>query len=239
VINTVNDLDNVLFEIANESDFSTTEWQYHMIRFIKEHESTKPKQHPVGMTFQYKGGTNAILNESPADWISPNPGDARESYRTNPCSSCSSKVVVSDTDHLWGHTGADNVWVWKSFMRGLNVLFMEDYLPSPTWQDSARTAMGQVRRLADRIDLAAMRPADELSETHFCLADPGREYLVFQHDKGEFTVDLKSAQGTFGAEWFDVNAGRTVAAKPVSGGATRTFTTPFPGPAVLHLRKAQ
>ena len=50
VIDTVNDLDNVLYEIANESDFTTTEWQYRMIRFIQTYESTKPKQHPVGMT---------------------------------------------------------------------------------------------------------------------------------------------------------------------------------------------
>ena len=57
---------------------------------------------------------------------------------------------MNDTDHLWGHTGGDNIWVWRSFTRGLNVLFMEELLPSPTWQDSARTAMGQVRRYADR-----------------------------------------------------------------------------------------
>lgn len=237
VIDAVNDLDNVLYEICNEAHGDSTEWQYYLIRFIKEYEARKPKQHPVGMTFQYKGGTNSILNESPADWISPNPGDGKENYKTDPCSGCSSKVVVSDTDHLWGHTGGDNIWVWKSFTRGLNVLLMEDYLPSPTWQDSARTAMGQVRRFADRINLAALRPAEKLSATRYCLADPGREYLIFQHDKGEFTVDLKDAQGTLQAEWFDVTADRSVAANPTTGGATRPFTTPFPGPAVLYLRK--
>ena len=67
---------------------------------------------------------------------------------------------MSDTDHLWGHTGGDSLWVWKSFMRGLNVLFMEELLPSPTWQDSARVAMGQVRRFADRMNLAAMKPEE-------------------------------------------------------------------------------
>lgn len=82
-----------------------------------------------------------------------------------------------------------------------------------------------------------MRPADRLSETRYCLAEEGRQYLVFQHDKGEFTVDLKDAPGTFQAEWFDVNGNRAVPAKPVQGGASRTFTTPFPGPAVLYLRK--
>jgi hypothetical protein len=126
--------------------------------------------------------------------------------------------------------------VWKSFTRGLNVLFMEEMLPSPTWQDSARVAMGQIRRFADRMNLAAMTPQEKLTHTRYCLADPGREYLVFQHDKGEFTVDLRAAKGRLQAEWFDINHDRSVPAQPVEGGAVRTFTTPFPGPAVLHLK---
>ncbi|MBI4874411.1 MAG: hypothetical protein HY822_07250, partial [Acidobacteria bacterium] len=207
------------------------------IRFVKEYESRQPKQHPVGMTFQYKGGTNAILHQSPADWISPNPGDAKEDYRENPCSSCTAKVVVSDTDHLWGHTGGDNIWVWKSFTRGLNVLFMEELLPSPTWQDSARQAMGQVRRYSERMNLAAMKPDEKASATRYCLAERGREYLVFHSNKGEFTVDLAGAPGTFSVEWLNVNTDRTQAGKPVQGGAARTFTTPFPGPAALYLKR--
>ena len=237
VIETVNDLDNVLYEIANEATGASTGWQYHMIRFIKQVEREMPKQHPVGMTFQYRGGSNATLEESPADWISPNPGSDKERYRDDPCAGCSKKVVLNDTDHLWGHTGGDNIWVWRSFTRGLNVLLMEELLPSPTWQDSARVAMGQVRRFGDRVNLAAMKPEPALSATRFCLADRGREYLVFQSDKGEFTLDLKDAAGRFHAEWLDVNGNRTVAAKEVDGGAVRTFTTPFPGPAVLYLKK--
>src|SRR5919106_1806926 len=50
VIDTVNDLDNVLFEIANEGPETSKEWQYDLIRFIKGYEKKKPKQHPVGMT---------------------------------------------------------------------------------------------------------------------------------------------------------------------------------------------
>ncbi len=237
VIQTVNDLDNVLYEIANEATAASTAWQYHMIRFIKETERALPKQHPVGMTFQYRGGSNETLEQSPADWISPNPGSDKERYRDNPCPNCSKKVVLSDTDHLWGHTGGDNIWAWRSFTRGLNVLLMEEMLPSPTWQDSARVAMGQIRRFGDRVHLAAMKPEPRLSATGYCLAARGQEYLVFQSDKGEFTVDLKDAPGRFRAEWLDVNAYRPVYAKPVDGGAVRTFTTPFPGPAVLYLKK--
>ncbi len=239
VVDTVNDLDNVLYEICNESHGQSTEWQYQMIRFVKEYEARKPKQHPVGMTFQYKGGTNEILFNSPADWISPNPGDAKQSYRDEPCATCTTKVVVNDTDHLWGHTGGDNIWVWRSFTRGLNALFMEEILPSPTWQDSARQAMGQVLRWAARVNLAAMRPEQSLSTTGYCLADRGREYLVFQSNKGEFNVNLKEAAGTFSVTWFNVNMDRETTAKSVEGGAARTFTTPFPGPAVLYLKRAE
>jgi hypothetical protein len=236
VIDTVNEYDNVLYEIANEAHSASTEWQYHLIRFIKDYERGKPKQHPVGMTFQYKGGANKTLEDSPADWISPNPGEPGKDYRENPCADCSSKVVVSDTDHLWGHTGGNNVWVWKSFTRGLNVLFMEELLPSPTWQDSARQAMNQVREYAERMNLAAMKPESGVTQTGYCLAALGSEYLIFQHDKGEFTVNLKDAKGSVAVEWLDINANRQIDGQPVEGGKSHTFTTPFPGPAALYLR---
>ena len=159
VIDTVNDLDNVLYEICNEAADYSTAWQYHFIDFIHKDEAGRPKQHPVGMTFQYPGGTNQILIDSHADWISPNPGrTAEESYKERPSPKYVGKVIVNDTDHLWGHTGGDSVWVWKSFMRGLNVLFMEELPPSPAWQDSARVAMGQVARFPARSTLPTWSP---------------------------------------------------------------------------------
>ena len=238
VADTVSDLDNVLYEVSNEAGPYSTEWQYHVIRYVKQYEAAKGMRHPVGMTFQYRGGSNRALYESPADWISPNTGDNGENYVENPPSNHTEKVIVNDTDHLWGHTGGDNIWVWKSFCRGLNVLFMEELTPSPTWQDSAREAMGQTRKWADRINLAAMVPSDALCGTRYCLADAGREYLVFQKgDKGEFTVNLSAVPGAFSVEWFNVTTGACTPARPVEGGATRTFTTPFPGPAVLYLKR--
>jgi hypothetical protein len=62
--------------------------------------------------------------------------------------------------------------------------------------------------------------------------------LIFNSHKGEFTVDLSDAAGVmFQVEWLDVNADRTIPAESVAGGSSRTFTTPFPGPAVLYLRR--
>ena len=82
-------------------------------------------------------------------------------------------MIVNDTDHLWGHTGGDSVWVWRSFLRGLNVLFMEELLPSPTWQDSARAAMGQARRFSRKIDLARMVPGARAGPDRLPARGPG------------------------------------------------------------------
>ena len=195
MVDTVNDLDNVLYEACNEAGADSKAWQYHVIDFVHRYEAGKPKQHPVGMTFQYPGGTNQMLIDSPADWISPNPGTPKEGYKDNPSARYVGKVIVNDTDHLWGHQGGDNVWVWRSFLRGLNVLFMEELLPSPTWQDSARDAMGQVRRFSRKIDLARMVPVPELVQTGYVLADRGREYLAFQDGgQGEFWIELKDTR---------------------------------------------
>ena len=76
-----------------------------------------------------------------------------------------------------------------------------------------------------------------MSETRYCLADPGREYLVFQDGgKGEFTVNLSDAPGNFAMEWFSVNTGAISPGRPVLGGGVRTFPIPFGGPSVLHLK---
>ncbi|MCI0625265.1 MAG: hypothetical protein L0387_27080 [Acidobacteria bacterium] len=120
VIETVSDLDNVLYEVCNEAGDYSTEWQYHVISFVKKEEAGRPKQHPVGMTFQWPPGKNEKLFNSPADWISPGVGEAME-YRESPPADYKGKVIVNDTDHLWGHTGGDSVWVWKSFTRGMQV----------------------------------------------------------------------------------------------------------------------
>ena len=236
-MDTVNGFDNVLYEVANEANPHSTEWQYYVIRYVKQYESSKPRQHPVGMTFQYKGGNNRTLFDSPADWVSPASERDRGDYLENPPSRLTGKIVLLDSDHLGGYTG-DSIWVWKSFCRGLNVLFMDDMEPSPTWQDSARDAIGQVRRWSERVHLAAMVPSEDLCSTKYCLADRGREYLVFQKgDTGRSTVNLKDAPGEFAVEWFNVTTGATVAARSVRGGGARRFATPFPGPAVLYLRR--
>jgi hypothetical protein len=231
----------LLFEISNENHPPSTEWQYPFIRFIHDYEKTKPKQHPVGMTFQYQGGANATLVASPAEWISPNP-DAERSYdyRTNPPAADGRKIILSDTDHLWG-IGGDVAWVWKSFLRGLNPLFMDPYkrdilsrVADEQWEP-VRKALGLTRRLAGRIHLATMVPHSELASKGYCLADASREYLVFLPDGGEVKMDLSSTAGELAVEWLDPVTGSSIQEKNVPGGALRILRAPSKSQAVLHL----
>ena len=250
VIDTVNDLDNVLYEITNESGAYSTQWQYHLIDFIHAREREKPKRHPVGMTFQFAGngpGSNRILFESPADWVSPNPEGG---YRDDPPDAEGAKVILSDTDHLWG-LGCISGWVWKSFTRGMNPILMDPIQPfpgigeHPNWGlindpdhplwEPIRRQMGDTRRFAERIDLVRMVPRGDLASSGYCLANPGVEYLVYLPEGGAANVDLSSASGFLDLEWFDVESGETAEVGRASGGGRREFESPVEGEVVLYL----
>jgi len=239
VIDTVNTFDNVLYEISNENHPPSTNWQYHMIRFIKKYEKTRPRQHPVGMTFQYRGGKNETLFASPADWISPNP---QGGYRDNPPAADGKKVVINDTDHLWG-IGGNEKWVWKSFLRGYNPIFMDPYDGvvlgkrfDPQWEP-IRRAMGYTSRYAKKMDLAAMQPKPNLASTKYCLANPGKEYLIYNPSdtKSSFTVQLK--KGNYKFEWFRPATGKVVKEGAIkTKGGKQTLPEPFAGSFVLYLK---
>ena len=97
VVDTVHDVPNVLWEVANESsgggkvdkEFAgflgldeipewgdSTDWQYWVIDFVKRYEQERSYDaHPIGITMQFpvadQTKVNAPLLASAADWISP------------------------------------------------------------------------------------------------------------------------------------------------------------------------
>ncbi len=97
VVDTVHDLPNVLYEVANESSGGgsvdgavadalgvgsgtnwgdSTEWQYWVIDVVKRHEAQQGyASHPIGMTMQYPVAIQTSVNDpllsSAAGWISP------------------------------------------------------------------------------------------------------------------------------------------------------------------------
>ncbi len=248
VVDTVNDLDNVLYEISNEDQSTaSTAWQYHVANYIHTYEKThKAHRHPVGITPIKNDESvidNSVLFASPAEWVSPGwTVWGKDPYQVSPPASDGRKVILTDTDHLWGE-GGDHQWVWKSFLRGLNPIYM-DRIAAITGcpqgdipgAEGVRQAMGHTRTMADRMNLAAMTPRNDLASTEYCLADPGKEYLVYLPEGGEVTVvDLTAAAGTLTVEWVQPVEGIVTPAGTVTGGAKRGFRAPFNGDAVLHI----
>jgi len=242
VIETVNEFDNVLYEISNENHPPSTEWQYHMITFIKDHEKKLQARHPVGMTFQFKGGSNDTLMKSPADWISPN---QEGGYRDNPPPADGSKVIITDTDHLGGIWG-NQAWVWKSFLRGLNPIFMDPYECKvltgkfdPGWGEPVRKSMGYTLMFARRMDLINMIPSADLASSRYCLANKGKEYLVYLPEGREVFIDLEDTVGPFQVEWFNPENGKIKKSKKIEGGSRLSLTSPFETTDVLLYLRAE
>ena len=237
VVDTVNEFDNVLFEVINEG--GEQKWDWWVAKTIQDYERTKPKQHAVGITGHGAERVASML-ASPAEWVSPGRNDG---YADAPPAWNENKVSLLDTDHIWG-IGGSATWVWKSFLRGHNPLFMDPYENhvlgkgrTDQW-DGIRQALGATNKLAKRMDLARMTPSPEISSTKYCLAAPGQEYLVYQSETGEFSVNLSAENYAF--EWIVPTNGSIASSGSIrAAGGNQTFTAPSTGPAVLHLTVAR
>lgn len=211
-----------------------------MIKYIKGVEVGKPKQHPVGMTSV--GDMNGACLNGPADWTSlatVNFDVATDPWASAPPAADGRKVDLLDTDHIgWKIFIKDakftRTWIWKSFTRGHNSLLMENLSDSAGWI-AGRATMGHTRQYAEKMNLAAMKPQNELSSTGYCLANTGSEYLIYQPGSGSFTVNLVA--GTYWYEWFDPEAGTVVGSDAVTAvGGNKSFNPPLSGEAVIYLR---
>ena len=248
VIETVGDLDNVLYEISNESADGSEAWQNHMISFIKTEEASRALQHPVGMTNQYHTNDINDLATSLSDWMSPS---HHAGYKTNPPQEHTGyKVIISDTDHLWG-VGGDSDWVWKTVTRGMNPIYMDCYdittdvcsgVPGSSAQTSAVASMGVARELLEQVDLNSMTSQMNLSSTKYVLAHvagQNSEYVVYRSGGwSKVTLNMSGASGQFKVDWIHPVTGNVVSGGTVTGGSTRMFTPPFSGRAVMHVYSA-
>jgi Putative collagen-binding domain of a collagenase len=262
VIDTLNDLPNVLWIISEEAPKASVWWNSHQISHIKAYESTKPHQHPIG--YGAPDTPDGTLYDSDADWVAPQ-------IRISPATSCGTgdptcKVNVNDSDHsyfgMWNDTPQQNRnYAWQNFMMGNQVLFMDPYTlyypregrnqcvspikaicsgPDPRW-DNFRQNLGYILRYSRKVNLAKVTPRGSLCSTGYCLAqtpDKGAEYLVYAPSGGLFTVDLSAmpSSRTLAVEWFNPTTGLTIAGEPIhSGSSSQSFTPPFGGDAVLYL----
>jgi len=263
IIDTLNDMPNVLWLVSEEAPPASTWWNSHMISVIRDYEAKKPAQHPIGYAAVANIKDSTIYN-SDADWVAP-------AARTSPQTSCGTgkpacKVNVNDSDHsyfgMWNDTPQQNrAYAWGNFLNGNQVLFMDPYLvyyprqrrnlcpdpvhgicnkPDQRWENF-RDNLGYILKYSRKLDLARVTPMSDLCSTKFCLAQTsatGAEYLIYAPAGGPFTVDLSamSKSRTLAVEWFNPATGRmTSQASIAAGSSAQPFEPPFSGDAVLYL----
>jgi uncharacterized repeat protein (TIGR01451 family) len=263
VIDTLNDLPNVLWIVSEEAPPGSEWWNAHQIAHIRSYESGKPWRHPIG--FAVLGyGNDATLFNSDADWVAG-------ASRISPTTSCGSgtptcKVNVNDSDHpyfgMWNESAqANRNYAWRNFTNGNQVLFMDPYViyyprenrnlcPSPTngicagpdarWENF-RNNLGAILTYSRKLNLANVTPRGSLTSTSNCLAQTpsvGAEYLIYAPNGGSFTVNLSAmaSSRTLNVEWFNPTTVVTTVAAPIpAGSSSQSFTPPFSGDAVLYL----
>jgi hypothetical protein len=261
VIDTLNDLPNVLWIVSQEAPVDSKWWNRHLIALVRSYEAGKPLRHPIGYGALDGQRDDEELINSDADWVAP-------SVRISPPRTCGGgrptcKVNINDSDHsyfgIWNDPPQVNRnYFWINFTNGNQTLFMDPYVvyyprekrnlcpdpvngigskPDARWEN-VRSTMGYIRGYAEHMNLAVMTPRGGLSSTGHALAaaDSARpEVLAYAPSGGAFTVDLSKVHGRIRVEWMSPATGRKSAGGDVAGGAVRTFTPPFKGDAVLYL----
>lgn len=77
--------------------------------------------------------------------------------------------------------------------------------------------------------LPKMKPADLVLDNQdriWCLADPGKTYLVYALQGGEIRLNLQAAQGDFEAKWLNPRTGELLDGGELKGGGILSFKAP-------------
>jgi hypothetical protein len=205
---------------------------------------------------------NDELFKSPADWISPKYNKAHIDPRIvdeRKGREGELKVSILDTDHFKPNPErpADfnyfYKYPWKAFCRGHNPSILDKLndLTANSPFHRTRISMGEARMFADKVNLAMMKPQNELASTGYCLAYKGYEYVVYvpvnDGEEGpEVTVDLTDGDGhstgIYTVKWFRPNQKedqQNCYERGTVKGKEFRNKPPFLGHAVLHLKNME
>jgi chitodextrinase len=261
MVDTLNDLPNVVWIVSEESPVGSTWWNQHQISHLRAYEGGKPLQHPIGWAVMADNSDATIYNSN-ADWVAP-------AARISPVTTCGTgtpacKVNVNDSDHsyfgMWNDSAQTNrQYAWENFTSGNQVIFMDPYMvyypnqnrnlclsqvngicssPDPRW-DNFRDNLGYLVSYSRRLSLSLVSPQPALCSTGYCLAQTpaiGAEYLVYAPSGGSFTVNLSATTRVLNVEWMNPSTGAITSGGTVTGGSSaQSFAPSFSGDAVLYL----
>jgi hypothetical protein len=254
VIDTLNDIDGYIYEIANESTADSVSWQNYIADLITTYESTDGRQrHPVWMTPWYSppqsySSNDYLYNNSHVHIVTPTSVPGLEDFVGHPTANQANKNV-----NVWFHDSDHgevvNVdWPWKAFTRGISPLYLDCPIAFCTREpDSLRPlimkAMAQTLRYAKKINLRAMtvESGRSIIGSGYGLYQSCAEYLMYMPTAGSHTINLGSCgpDQSFTVELFEPLTGETTFSGTVQGSTVHTFNTAGSNTLVVYLQSTQ
>jgi len=252
VLEQLNPCPNLIWEIGNETNNSSplkqaeAEWTAHFVEFIKQQESTLPRQHLLAVNDDYTDFDAAadprvdVLNYHFSTW-QPQRIHAMLQERTGR----GKPVVFDETPPVQKDTPVADVRnaLWATLTGGGHINLL-DWTFAPNFGGDSRGRGGKDHRrvlkhlseFVRQVDLARLRPCEGLSDTGFCLANPGREYVIYLPKGGALRIDWSACEEAFGIHWLDPDRGVFTIMKLTPGGKPQKFQSPFRESAVFWAR---
>jgi hypothetical protein len=257
VIDTLNDIDSIIWEITNESQNGTSwgnlnslAWTNHMTDLVHNYEATGGrKTHLVWMSPYSETTAANMLSNTHADITSPYcEGSSPVNWDTNPTANpggSTGSIRFIDSDHAGfnqagEYCGAEiSGWPWKLFTRGYHPIFLDER-ESADVRTAIKSQMAQTLRYANRMSLGAMVPETGtiIFSSGYGLSAACSEYLMFQPSAATNSIDLTNcADQSFSVEYLDPETGTVTTDTDVNGGESRHFTTS--AMRVVYLKRRQ
>jgi hypothetical protein len=175
------------------------------------------EMHDLMLRDFYRPGLPFVLSESRYDGDEPTPEHQPRKY-----------AWEALTAGAMGYTyGASGIWNWGSESRFPDSRSRVD-IPSSF----------EMKLIADffsNIEWWKLSPNDDLANRGRCLAELGKQYMVWVDGGGSVALTLPKNRSRFSATWFDPIHGTMTTSNGVTAGGKQTFTPPFAGDAVFYI----
>ncbi len=236
VVDTVNEFDNIFFEIANENYYNA-EWERHLCEFIHECEKTKPKQHlamPLDLPNHDYGGIKT--------W------DVQRLHGAIVKARGLNQPLIFDSDGIGSPEDAIvRKAAWTAFVSGGHVDYLDPSLQTGSLhkgdfkgsqRESLRRQLGYLADFTKQVRFWEMQPRDATVRAGeaFVFGSAG-EIAAYLPNGGNVTLDLSASRGPLTARWFDPRRGEWGKAVESQTAQQCEFSAPSKEDWVLHLRK--
>jgi len=231
LVDTVNEFDNILIEIANENYYSA-EWERHLCEFIREYERSKPHQHML-MPLDLLNHSSVVQKWDPKIVHAA----LMEKRRLR-------QPLIFDTDWIINdNDGGVRKAMWTAVLSGGHFNYMDDSLefranPVADKRVALHQQISHLAAFVKELRLWEMQPDDALVRTGYAFAMASADkFVAYLPEGGAVTLDLTPFKGQLTTRWFNPREGTFAEPLSINGSQSSTFNAPSAEDWAVHLKR--